>query len=93
MSRVSEVEIDTAVESIRHMSLDDLRVLSDEISLRRNALGREKMREVNVGDQVSFTGRNGGEQTGSVTKKAIKYCTVDTGFGRWKVPASMLTIV
>lgn len=93
MSRVSEVEIDTAVESIRHMSLDDLRVLSDEISLRRNALGREKMREVNVGDQVRFTGRNGGEQTGSVTKKAIKYCTVDTGFGRWKVPASMLTIV
>jgi hypothetical protein len=93
MSRVSEVEVDKAVDSIRHMSLDDLRVLSDEIALRRNALSRQNMREISVGDQVSFTGRNGGEQTGEVTKKAIKYCTVDTGFGRWKVPASMLTIV
>jgi len=93
MSRVSEVEIDKAVDSIRHMGLDDLRVLSDEIALRRNALSRQNMREISVGDQVSFTGRNGGQQTGTVEKKAIKYCTVDTGFGRWKVPASMLTVV
>jgi ribosomal protein L22 len=93
MSRVSEVEVDKAVDTIRHMSLDDLKILSDEISLRRNALSRQNMREISVGDQVQFTGRNGGIQTGRVEKKAIKYCTVDTGFGRWKVPASMLTIV
>ena len=93
MSRVSSVEIDRAVDSIRHMSLDDLRVLSDEIALRRNALSRQNMREISVGDQVAFTARNGGVQKGSVVKKAIKYCTVDTGFGRWKVPASMLTVV
>ena len=93
MSRVSEVEMDKAVDAIRHSSLDDLKTLSDEINLRRNALGRQNMREINVGDQVQFTGRNGGIQTGSVTKKAIKYVTVDTGFGRWKVPASMLTTV
>ena len=93
MSRVSEVAVDRAVDSIRHMSLDDLRVLSDEIGLRRNALSRQNMREISLGDQVTFTGRNGGLQTGNVTKKAIKYCTVDTGFGRWKVPASMLTVV
>ena len=93
MSRVSEVEIDKAVDSIRHMSLDELKIISDEISMRRTSLSRENMRTINVGDQVSFTGRNGGEQTGEVTKKAIKYVTVDTGFGRWKVPASMLTLV
>ena len=93
MSRVSEVEMDKAVDAIRHSSLDDLKTLSDEINLRRNALGRQNMREIRVGDQVQFTGRNGGIQTGSVTKKAIKYVTVDTGFGRWKVPASMLTTV
>jgi hypothetical protein len=93
MSRVSEVEIDKAVDSIRHMSLDELKIISDEISMRRTSLSRENMRTINVGDRVSFTGRNGGEQTGEVTKKAIKYVTVDTGFGRWKVPASMLTLV
>ena len=93
MSRVSEVEIDKAVDSIRHMSLDELKIIQDEISMRRTALSRENMRTINVGDNVSFTGRNGGIQTGSVTKKAIKYVTVDTGFGRWKVPASMLTLV
>ena len=93
MSRVSEVEIDKAVDSIRHMSLDELKIIQDEISMRRTALSRENMRTINVGDRVSFTGRNGGEQTGEVTKKAIKYVTVDTGFGRWKVPASMLTLV
>ena len=93
MSRISEVEVDKAVDTIRHMSLDELKILSDEISLRRSALSRQNMREINVGDQVSFTGRNGGEQTGTVEKKAIKYVTVDTGFGRWKVPASMLTLV
>ena len=93
MSRVSEVEIDKAVDSIRHMSLDELKIIQDEISMRRTSLSRENMRTINVGDKVSFTGRNGGEQTGEVTKKAIKYVTVDTGFGRWKVPASMLTLV
>ena len=93
MSRISEVEVDKAVDTIRHMSLDDLKILSDEISLRRNALSRQNMREISVGDTVSFTGRNGGLQTGTVEKKAIKYVTVDTGFGRWKVPASMLTLV
>ena len=93
MSRVSEVEVDSAVDSIRHMSLDDLRVLSDEISLRRNALGREKMREVSVGDVVSFVGRGGATVTGNVTKKAIKNLTIDTGAGRWRVPASMVTVV
>tara|TARA_R100000541_G_scaffold1180_2_gene5206 strand:- start:1006 stop:1287 length:282 start_codon:yes stop_codon:yes gene_type:complete len=93
MSRVSEVEIDKAVDSIRHMSLDELKIIQDEISMRRTALSRENMRTINVGDNVQFTGRNGGIQTGSVTKKAIKYVTVDTGFGRWKVPASMLTLV
>ena len=35
MSRVSEVEIDKAVESIRHMTKAELSILSDEISLRR----------------------------------------------------------
>jgi hypothetical protein len=28
-----------------------------------------------------------------VTKVAIKYVTVDTGMGLWRVPANMLTVV
>jgi len=30
---------------------------------------------------------------GHVTKKAIKYITVNTGQGLWRVPANMLTLV
>jgi hypothetical protein len=30
---------------------------------------------------------------GFVTKVAIKYVTIDTGMGLWKVPANMLTVI
>lgn len=93
MSRVSETEIDKAVDTVRHMSLEELAILQDEISLRRNALSRQSMREIHVGSNVQFTSRGGQTYSGSVIKKAIKYVTVDTGMGRWKVPASMLTVV
>ena len=94
MSRVSSTEIDRAVDSIRHMSLEELAVLQDEISLRRNALSRQNMREITVGANVEFTHtKTGAVYSGNVVKKAIKYVTVDTGMGRWKVPASMLTVV
>jgi hypothetical protein len=51
------------------------------------------MHTVQVGDRVKFTGRGGRLVSGSVTKKAIKYVTVDTGSVKWKVPANMLEVL
>jgi hypothetical protein len=47
-----------------------------------------------VGDNVEFTSSKTGRLTrGFVTKVAIKYVTVNTGMGLWKVPANMLALV
>jgi hypothetical protein len=47
-----------------------------------------------VGDNVSFdSAKLGRNVTGVVTKIAIKYVTVRTATGLWKVPANMLTVV
>lgn len=60
---------------------------------------REKVREqvkagLRVGDNASWvSGRNGQTMTGVVTKIAIKYVTLRTVEGLWRVPANMLTSV
>ena len=93
MSEVSASQMDKTVDAIRHMTLDELKWVQEEISMRRTVLSRQNMREICVGDRVEFTGRGGDIVSGTVEKKAIKYVTVDTGMGRWKVPASMLSVV
>ncbi len=93
MSKVSESQMDKTVDAIRHMSLEELKWIQEEIVMRRSSLSRQSMREIAVGDTVQFTNKRGVAVSGTVEKKAIKYVTVDTGMGRWKVPASMLTIV
>ena len=45
-----------------------------------------------LGDNVNFTSTKTGQNvTGMVTKIAIKYVTVRTVNGLWRVPANMLT--
>lgn len=92
MNRVSEQEIDRSIDAIRHMDKATLNILANEIKLRRNALGHEQMRQVSVGDNVTFEGRGGATVSGTVTKKAIKNLTIDTGAGRWRVPAALVTV-
>jgi hypothetical protein len=47
-----------------------------------------------VGDNVEFTSsKTGRAMRGFVKKVAIKYVTVDTGLGLWRVPANMLRVV
>lgn len=77
---------------VHSMDQDQVNALVDAIKLRRNRINNTAMHTVQVGDNVQFTGRGGNTVTGKVTKKAIKYVTVDTGMGRWKVPANMLTV-
>lgn len=70
-------------------SNDELNQILDAWKLKRTYLTRQNVRQLAVGDSVQFNGRNGLTK-GTVTKINRKYIIVDTGFGKWRVPANML---
>jgi hypothetical protein len=72
----------------------ELRSMVDAIKWNRAQLGKQIKRSLALGDNVNFTSSKTGKNvTGTVTKIAIKYVTVRTINGLWKVPANMLTLV
>ena len=72
----------------------ELRSMIDAVKWNRNQLVHQVKRSIRVGDNVQFTSSKTGRLTrGFVTKIAIKYVTVDTGMGLWRVPANMLSVV
>ena len=71
---------------------DELSSIIDAVKYGRARLTREIKRGLAVGDNVNFTSTNLGRNvTGVITKIAIKYVTVRTATGLWRVPANMLT--
>jgi uncharacterized protein YwbE len=72
----------------------ELSSMIDAVKWNREHLARQIKRSISIGDNVEFTSSKTGRLTrGFVTKVAIKYVTVNTGLGLWKVPANMLTVV
>ena len=72
----------------------ELRSMIDAVQWNRASLAKQIKRSISVGDQVEFTNsKTGRVMQGRVRKVAIKYVTVDTGLGLWRVPASMLRVV
>ena len=72
----------------------ELSSMIDAVKWNREQLAKRVKRSIGVGDNVEFTSSKTGRLTrGFVTKVAIKYVTVNTGMGMWKVPANMLTVV
>ena len=72
----------------------ELSSMIDAVKWNKEQLARQIKRSIGVGDNVEFTSSKTGRLTrGFVTKVAIKYVTVDTGMGMWRVPANMLTKV
>ena len=72
----------------------ELRSMIDAVKWNRANLVKQIKRSISVGDNVEFTSSKTGRLTrGHVTKIAIKYVTVNTGMGLWRVPANMLTLV
>ena len=66
----------------------------DSVKYARAQLGRQSIRKLSIGDNVNFDSvKLGRNVTGVVMKIAIKYVTVKTVSGLWKVPANMLTLV
>jgi uncharacterized protein YwbE len=66
----------------------------DSVKYARSRLMQQTKYSLRVGDNVEFTSSKTGRLTrGFVTKIAIKYVTVNTGMGQWRVPANMLSKV
>ena len=75
-------------------SNDELNKMVEAIKFARAQITKQNRRSLVVGTRVKFTSsRTGGDITGTVDKVAIKYITVRSTTGLWKVPASMLTAV
>ena len=73
---------------------DELTSIIDAVKWNRAQLIQATKRSLRVGDNVNFTSsKTGRNTTGVVTKIAIKYVTVKTMTGLWRVPANMLTKV
>jgi len=72
----------------------ELTSMIDAVKWNRTNLAKQIKRSIRVGDNVEFTSSKTGRATrGFVTKVAIKYVTVNTGLGLWRVPANMLSVV
>ncbi len=70
----------------------ELSSMIDAIKFNRASLAKQNKRQFTLGSVVKFTStKNGMTYQGSVEKIAIKYVTVATPQGRWRVPANMLT--
>ena len=73
---------------------DQLTSMIDAVKFARARLTETTKRGLRIGDNVNFTSSKTGQNfTGVVMKIAIKYVTVRTVQGLWKVPANMLTVV
>jgi len=72
----------------------ELNSMIDAVKWNRANLAKQIKRGMMVGDHVEFTNsRTGMVMQGTVQKVAIKYVTVRTQAGMWRVPANMLRAV
>ena len=74
---------------------DQLSSMIDAVKFARARLTEQTKRSLHIGDNVHFnsTKLRGAGVTGVVVKIAIKFVTVKTISGLWRVPANMLTVV
>jgi small-conductance mechanosensitive channel len=71
---------------------DQLTSMIDAVKFARARLTEQSKRSLRIGDNVNFTSTKTGQNiTGVVMKIAIKFVTVKTVQGAWRVPANMLT--
>ena len=82
------------ISEIYEMDGIELESIIDAVKLRRNQLHFQDAHSLKFNDRVSFKGRHGRTETGTVEKVKIKYVLVRTDAGqRWNVPGSHLTLI
>ena len=88
MSTISEVNHAIMFGNFSNDQLDSILMA---IKYRRGQISQVNKRAFGPGSAVKFYSTKRGQTfTGTVEKVAIKYVTVATNQGRWKVPANML---
>lgn len=70
---------------------DDLNSMIEAVKWRRAQLAKTVKFSIKPGTQVRFTSQKmGGVVSGTVESVKIKFATVNTAKGRWRVPINML---
>lgn len=99
MTNLSIQDVNTAI-MFGDFTDEQLRSIASAITYRRNQILKANKREMAVGSQVKFTGRNGRVVVGEVTKINRKFIIVkeqpsgNSIFGtNWRVPGNMLELV
>jgi hypothetical protein len=90
MPTISEIN-----RAIMHGNLtnEQLGSIIDAVKYARSQLTQQNKRAMRLGCTVRFTStKNGLTLVGTVDKIAIKYITVRTPQGLWRVPANMLEV-
>ena len=86
-------EVNSAI-MLQSWTNTELSSMIDAVKWNRESLSKQIKRSITLGANVEFTSSKSGRlMRGHVTKIAIKYVTVNTGLGLWKVPANMLTVI
>ena len=77
-----------------HFTNEELSSVIDAVKFSKARLTDANKRSLRIGQRVAFTSSRTGQQiAGDVVKIAIKFVTVRTSAGLWKVPANMLSPV
>ena len=88
------MKLNKLIEDIGVLNNDELNKVVEAVKLRRNQLHFQDAHNLKFNDRVSFQGRHGITETGTVEKVKIKYVLVRTDRGqRWNVPGSHLTLI
>ena len=88
---VTDKQLTDTMHLVQNMTATQVDDIVEAIKLRRTRMHRDAVHVLNVGDKVKFTGRGNAIVTGTITKKAVKNVIIDTGAGKWRVPASIVT--
>ena len=88
------MKLNKLIQDIGVLNNDELNKVVEAVKLRRNQLHFQDAHSLKFRDRVSFQGRHGRTETGTVEKVKIKYVLVRTDAGqRWNVPGSHLTLI
>ena len=86
------IKLNKMIEDIYTLNSEEISQVVAAVKLRRNQLHFASAHSLRVGQRVSFQGRHGITEKGTVEKIKIKYVLVRTDRGqRWNVPGSHLT--
>ena len=80
---------------VSNFSSEEYKSVIDAVNYARSQAGQQTIRQLQVGDTVTFNGRRNKLVTGTVVKIKIKNVVVldNATQTKWNVPASMLTLV